>query len=236
MSRVIITRPLPDAESFAADCLAKNHEPFLAPLMEITFFDRPAPLETIGALAFTSVNGVRAFVRQSKRRDLRVFAVGETTAAAAEAENFAHVFAAGGDVESLAEIILNSRKLIEGAVLHIAGEHRAGDLVGLLTAKGLEASRYSAYCAEAAAKLPASAANAIAEKTPCDITFFSPRTATLFMKLVENAGLMEQLSRHRALCLSENVAKALSSAPWKDIRIAAARNSAAMVSLMSESA
>jgi uroporphyrinogen-III synthase len=56
----------------------------------------------VGALAFTSVNGVEAFAARSAWRETRVFAVGAATAAAARAAGFADIVSSEGGVTALA--------------------------------------------------------------------------------------------------------------------------------------
>lgn len=102
-------------------------------------------LTDVGALAFTSANGVRAFAALSPVRDLRVFAVGAATAAAAKAAGFRKVLSADGDVEALAEGIFGRQREITGVVLHPGAAEPAGDLVGILNAQGVAARGLALY-------------------------------------------------------------------------------------------
>ena len=62
MTRVLITRAEPDASEFAAACRSRGLEPVLSPVMRIEIEKIEPDLSDVGALAFTSANGVRAFV------------------------------------------------------------------------------------------------------------------------------------------------------------------------------
>jgi uroporphyrinogen-III synthase len=136
--RVWITRAQPGADATAVRVRALGHEPYVAPLLAVTPQGRgPIPLDGIGALAFTSANGVRAFAARSPERSLRVFAVGEATAKLARATGFAEVLASDGDVAALAERIVAHRRDFAGEVLHPGAAEAAGDLEGLLQAEGI---------------------------------------------------------------------------------------------------
>src|SRR3974390_940486 len=78
--RILITRPVEDAEAIAARLAELGHDTVVAPLLTIRYLDRAVPLEGVQAILATSANGVRAFSRLSARRDLPLFAVGPQTA------------------------------------------------------------------------------------------------------------------------------------------------------------
>ena len=227
--RVLITRSHEDAAGVAA--LAQGHhlDPVLASLIDVVFSTAAVPLAGIGALAFTSANGVRAFVQNSERRDLPVFAVGEVTAQQAHAEKFTTVYTAGGDVQSLARLVIE-KQTQRTDVLHIAGTHRAGDLATLLKEDHIPVRRLVLYEAKAVTTLPDTAAAFLKEPREHDwVSFFSPRTARLFCDLVEKAGLVDHLSRQNAVCLSETVAAEVHHVGWRAVRISAARNAQSLI-------
>lgn len=207
--------------------------PVLAPLMEIEIKRRPADLEGVGALAFTSANGVRAFAANSTVRKRSVFAVGRATAEAASKEGFAEIRVAAGDVAALARTIADARAEIDGAVLHVAGSDRAGDLTAALDGHGVPARRAVLYKARAVDALPLAARKALEARPPVQwAALFSPRTAALFVSLVRDAGLEDRLGAVRAACLSAAVADAARDAAWRSRDIAAERTAESMVALM----
>lgn len=230
---VLITRPEPDASAFAAACKAHGIAPVVAPLMEIVPSSRDVSLLKVGALAFTSANGVRAFSANSQARDLPVFAVGAASAGEAEAFGFGTVYTAYGDAASLAHLIAQERASINGEVLHIAGTHRAGDLVAALAALGLPARREVLYETRDASALPEEALAALASDEPrLWAAFFSPRSVELFLTLAERAGAVPLLARARAACLSEAVGEKAKAVQWKSVEIAAGRHVDAMIELL----
>lgn len=235
--KALITRPQPDAGAFAALCAGAGIGAIVAPLMEISIRSAPVPLKGAGAVAFTSANGVRAFAANCARRDFPVFAVGESTAAAAAAMGFETVSIAGGDVDALAALIGDHAGRLDGVVLHPAGTRLAGDLIGALDARGVPARRLTLYETHDAEALPETAAAALMAEPPVDwVALFSPRSAALFGRLVEEAGLSNRLAGVRAACLSASVAQAAGGLGWRAVEIAPARAAEAMVTLMTGNA
>ena len=228
---MLITRPEPDAASFAALCEGHGLTAIAAPIMTIISEARPIDLKGASALAFTSANGVRAFSDNSTARQMPVFAVGAATGEAARLAGFTDIHIAGGDVENLTALIEKDRGALAGDVLHIAGAQRAGDLVGALSRRGVSARRETLYEARAADALPQNALIAIRQTPPVDwAAFFSPRTARLFVALVEKAGLEDRLCHIRAACLSDAVAEAAKPAFWKSVAIADQRDGEGVIS------
>ncbi len=144
--RVWVTRAEPGASATARRLVELGHEAVVAPVIGVVL-TRGATIDLsgIGALAFTSANGVEAFVTLSAERGLPAFAVGDATAEAALAAGFNTVASAGGDVSALAAAIIARKDKIVGAVLHPSPLKPAGDLVGALAAAGIEARRVALY-------------------------------------------------------------------------------------------
>ena len=144
--RIWITRGLPAAGATAERVRAMGHEAVLGPLLAVRALqDVQVDLSGVAALAFTSANGVRAFVDICAERSLKVFAVGAATAQAARAAGFRTVLSADGDVEALAEGIVQRRRELIGAILHPGAAEPAGDLSGALERQGVTVRRLVLY-------------------------------------------------------------------------------------------
>ncbi|MGB0630466.1 MAG: uroporphyrinogen-III synthase, partial [Alphaproteobacteria bacterium] len=229
--RALITRPQEDAAAVAVALAQRGITPVLAPMMQTEFepADIDADLARAQAVLFTSRNGVRAFSRVSDRRDVPVFAVGDSTADLARDNGFSTVESAGGDSTDLARLVAERLNPSEGPLLHIAGKTVAGDLSGALASDGLEVVRQTLYDAKPVRALTAETAAAIRNNEIDYVLFFSPRTARVFSDLVAAAGLTAQCRNFEAICLSEAVATELASSDWKVRRTAAAPTSEALL-------
>jgi uroporphyrinogen-III synthase len=128
--KVWITRALPGADDTAARLAALGHTPLIVPLLAVRRIAAHIDLAGVGALAFTSRNGVAAFAALTAARTLPVFTVGDATARAARDAGFASVRSADGDLPALAALIR-----AEGAglsILNPTAAEPAGDLAALV--------------------------------------------------------------------------------------------------------
>ncbi len=234
--KVLLTRPAADSQPLADRLKALGHDAVIEPLLDIRFLDGVAvDFTDVQALAFTSANGVRALVHAAPETPglgLPGFAVGAATESCARAAGFAQTHAGGGDVESLAQTIMGACDSQAGAILHIAGRERAGDLVGLLRAAGFTARRLVLYAAEAISELSAATVRQIADGAIADVVIFSPRTARQFVTLMASAGLMGVAQNLRLLALSRRVAEAAAELNFGAVMVAPQPNQEALLDLL----
>lgn len=223
--KAIVTRPREDAAALVSALAQRGVDALLAPMLTI----RAAPdaarllaerLAGAQAVLFTSANGVRAFAAASPRRELPVLAVGDASAAAARMAGFRTVASAGGDVADLVELVTAHLSPQGGALLHAAGATLAGDLAGALAAHGFTVHRATLYEAIPAAALAPEVAAAMRRGEADLALFFSPRTATTFVRLAAAAGVGTACRAIVAVALSPAVAAALAALSWRAVRIA----------------
>lgn len=224
--RLLITRPAEDAEPLARRLRALGHTPLIEPMLDMVWLDGPAPdLDGVQGLLFTSANGVRAFARRTNHRGLPAYAVGDATARAAREAGFDSVESAQGDVYALAALVTRLCRPEAGMFLHVAGATVAGDLSGLLAGKGFAVRRETMYEARPSTRLGDATAAGLAEGQIDAVLIFSPRTAVSFVRLVDEAGLIDQCRTVDVLCLSPAVAEAARTCnaeqvPWRSVQVA----------------
>jgi uroporphyrinogen-III synthase len=225
---VLVTRPLEDGEEIAARLAAMGHRALLAPLLTPYFLEGPEPdFRDVQAILVTSANGIRALIRRTARRDLPIFAVGPQTAQEAEQAGFTDIKNADGDARALAEATARWATPDKGVLLHVCGEEAPGTLAAALTGRGFLVRRAILYRVDAATALPPLAEQALRDGALDAAQFFSPRSARVFCDLA--AGLPTQ--KLVAFCISPVTAKALTLA-FREVRIAAAPNQAALLALL----
>lgn len=217
--RVAITRALGDAERTAERIRAMGADPVLAPLITIIPCGYDTNVEDAQALLFTSANGVRSFPDARRLHAKPVLTVGDATADAAREAGFENVRSADGDVIALAELAKATLDPNAGKLVHIGGDHVAGDLAGALRSAGFSTERRVAYAARAAIVLPSELL------APLDIVLFhSARAAETFLALgAPNAGKLT------AACISGAVAQAAGKARWARIVVSPAPRDDALV-------
>lgn len=230
--RLLVTRPQEDAERFARALTELGHEAVISPLLDVQIRSEPIDLDGVGALIFTSVNGLRAFVANCNERRLPVYAVGDRTAATARTAGFPDVRSAAGDVEALSAKIAGTWQPSAGVLLHAAGVRTAGDLAGRLGAAGFSLRRRTLYDARPAEALPEAAHTALQRGKVDAVAFFSPRTASTFVRLVRLSGLERSTHGLSALCLSPAVANEADALTWADVRVAEKPTEAALLATL----
>lgn len=209
--RALVTRPRAEAAGLAEALAARGIAVLLEPLLVIHYRDLACPLDLAGvqAVLCTSANGVRAFARLSPERAVQVFAVGEATAARARAEGFGEVHSAGGAVADLVELASERLRPDAGRLLHVAGTLVAGDLAGELRARGFTLERAVLYEAGPVGGLTAMTVRSLAAGIVDFALFFSPRTAAIFARLADRAGVAEATRRVTAISISATADAAL---------------------------
>lgn len=160
--------------------------------------------------------------------------VGDATAARARAEGFDRVESAGGDIGDIARLAGARLRPQDGPVLHVAGNVIAGDLGALLRAQGFTVERRVLYEARAAATLSLAAVDSLRAGAVAFALFFSPRTAAIFARLADVAGVDECCARVTAVSISGAADAALAGLRWHDRRIAERPNQSAVLDALDQ--
>lgn len=230
--RLLLTRPRHDTQALAQKLDDLGHEPICLPLIDIV--PRPRfelPAGAFQAVVFSSANAARAIADHpgpDRFAKTPAFAVGEQSAAAVRQAGFRHIEAAGGSATALANVLIDRLKPADGAVLYLSGADVAGDFMGIMTQAGFTMRRVILYDAIALNRLPPETLEALRGETLDGVLLYSPRTATIWRILVENAALTPGQVTH--YCLSANVAAAL--APSYRVAIAERPTEASLLALL----
>ncbi|MFY0659698.1 MAG: uroporphyrinogen-III synthase [Shimia sp.] len=213
---ILLTRPLADAEGFAALLadMGVTAEVAFSPIVEIVPTEADVDLTNISGVLFSSRNAVAAVAGH----DLPAWCVGEATAEAARAKGWRAV-AADGDAESLyARVLADAPK---GPLLHIRGEVARGDLAGRLTKVGIQTREVVVY-RQAAHPLSERAKTALMRENPVIVPLFSPRAAAQF---AEQGPYYAPL---HVVVMSEAVQAALGAFPVETVVLAEKKEAKAM--------
>jgi uroporphyrinogen-III synthase len=231
--RLAVTRPQADGERTATALRARGHQVQVAPLMRV----EPVAADLRGgwaAVIMTSANAPGAIAAHPVRAALikrAVFAVGRRSADAARAAGFANVTSAGGDVRDLVRLIVERRADASGPLLYLAGEDRAADLIGELTARGMAAEMRIVYRAVTTPFPPALIAALKAREIDA-VLHFSRRSADNYLAGAREAGLLAEALAPRHVCLSAPIAEPLVGAGASRIAIAARPDEAALIEVL----
>lgn len=231
--RLVLTRPQEDSERSALALRARGHEVLVAPLIRI----EPVAADLSphwGAVIITSANAAAAIANHSllaRLTGLPVYAVGKRSADAARAAGFADVMSAGGDLRDLILMIAQHRPDKSARMLYLAGEDRAGDLIGDLAVHGIAAELAVVYRAIAAPFLPELIAALRAGQVD-GVLHFSKRSADNYVHGAKKAGIDAQALSVRHFCLSSQIAEPLVAAGAVKIAVAKRPDEAALIALV----
>ncbi|SEL73754.1 Uroporphyrinogen-III synthase [Bosea lupini] len=232
--RVLVFRPLEDAERSAQSLRERGKDPVVAPLFQVLPTGEKPPKGPFDALVLTSANAVPALegLPKSWRGVLPAFCVGTRTADAAGKLGFTAHSARGGRAELLALIL---EKLPKGQkLLLVAGRDRHEDLPQQLGDAGHEVTIWTAYEAKAVDALPAAAADALRDGSADAALHYSPRSAEIFFDLAGKAGLTEQAQALPQLALSVAIAAPLISAGSDTVLVAEHPEEAALFAALDQ--
>jgi uroporphyrinogen-III synthase len=227
--RLLVTRPEPDGERTAQALRVRGHEVVVAALLHIEPIAFELADQSYDAVVLTSANAVRAVVRHPKRARLTALpslTVGRHTAEAARAAGFRDVASAEGDRNDLAALLRRRFGNSGKALLHLAGEDRAGDLA----ACGVPVDTVVAYRAVKAKRFPPEIPGALGSLG--GVLHFSRRSAETYLSCAAQADVVRAALAPVHFCLSQQAAEPLAAAGAADIRIASRPNEATLVALV----
>jgi uroporphyrinogen-III synthase len=232
--RVVITRPQFDGEQTATALRKRGHEVLVAPLMRI----EPIAAHLGGewdAVIVTSANAPNAIADNSARNaliKLPLFAVGQRSGEAARQTGFKDVVSANGDVRDLVRLIATRRGGRNEPLLYLAGEDRARDLLGELSARGIAAEMRVVYRAVSVA-FPPALIEALEAGEVDIVMHFSRRSADNYVAGAKTAGIGGPALAVRHFCLSAQVAEPfLNGDIVANVAIAARPDEAALIELL----
>ncbi len=219
---ILVTRPEPGASRTVAALTAMGKTALAAPLFEIVLTAQPRPSGRFAALLVTSQNGAAGLSPASSglAADLPVFAVGDRTAQALRDAGFTDVTSASGDQKALTRLVL-ARLSTRYRVLLATGEDHKEGLPAAFAAAGHELAVWLRYKAEAVAKLPDEAREALRAGQIDVALHYSRRASETLLSLAAAEGLGDALARMRHLCLSQDVAAPLQDVGLAKVEIAA---------------
>lgn len=233
---LLITRPEPDASVWRQQFEARGIQASIDPLLRIAL--RPPDrleLDGVQALIATSRNGLRGLAQSpalAKAAVLPLYAVGPGTAGLARKLGFNHIHEGPTAARELVSLVAANANPADGALLHLSGDKLAFDLSAALGEQGFDVRRLIVYRSRAADQLQPHTIDLLRTGTIDTVTLMSPLSARTFLALGRDADLLKQYQRLVYICLSPNIAQALSPLGSPHIHVADGPNSNAMFTLI----
>ncbi len=224
--RVLVTRPVEDADRTTEALAAAGHQAIASPLFTVERLPHALPREPEAVVA-TSANAIRQADLAGFPRDKPLYAVGRATAEAAQAAGFRDVRSADGDAGDLAALLSRGA---HRRLAYLAGRPRR-DAALLALGDDFSVVVVETYETRAVEALSQAAAAALAGGGLDAVLHFSPRAAAVFRALALEAGLGGQADRILHVFIS--AAAVVGDYPLR--RVAGRPNLAAMIAALDES-
>lgn len=231
--RLLLTRPLPEAETTAERLRAAGHAASLAPMQRAESLALPLGAGGWHGLVVTSpraVAALRAHPERDRIAHLPAHAVGEKTAKTLRAAGFRVETVALGSAEDLGARL--AATLPPGTrLLHLAGEEIVFSLAPFLARHDIGLHGVTVYRMAPATELPEPVIAALQAGEIDAALHYSARAAEILAGLCQAQGLDDALARLDHYCLSARIAAALGKLP-RPPHVAQAPNETALLALL----
>ena len=216
---IIITRPLIDSEDFMGKLFSLGHTIIHVPTLKISKAELdPVDPDKYNAFIFTSANAIRSLDLLKLDKNKLCFCVGAITEKILRLQGYNNTISAGGTMNALKNIIVNSGGLNKKKVLaYICGDNITSDLDLELQKEGFQIEKIINYTSEKIKELNADTNNLINDHPPDIIFVYSKRSAESFIDLAKKYSLNGLMTGSRVMCISEKVINVFKEAGWKNL-------------------
>ncbi len=218
---ILITRPLIDSEDLMKQFFSMGHKIIHLPTLKISSANMdPVDPNNFDAFIFTSVNAVRNLILLNQNKDKPCFCVGAITEKIARQSGFTQTFSAGGTINALKNLILNSNAINKKSkIIYFCGDNITFDLDIELKKEGLKIKKIINYHSEKIVDLSDQNKKIIENHPPNVIFVYSSRSAQSFIEIVKNNSLYPLMTESKVMCISKKVAKLFILDGWKKIEV-----------------
>ena len=217
---ILITRPLIDAEDLMGKLFSLGHKIIHIPTLKVKpITNQECDAKNYDAFIFTSANAIRNLKLLNEDKKKLCFCVGSITEKIVRQKGYSNTISAGGNVNALKNIILNSDFDKRKKIAYFCGDYIASDLDLDLKREGYFIDKVINYSSEKIIDLN-NENKKILNNHPPDIIFvYSKRSAESFVELVKKYALNGLMTGSRVLCISEKVLNVFKQLGWKNLEV-----------------
>ncbi len=218
---IIITRPLIDSEDLMGKLFSLGHQIIHVPTLQILPTDvAPINPDKYEAYIFTSANAIRNLKLEKVDKKKLCFCVGAITEKIVRQKGYSNTISAGGNVNALKNIILNSENLNKKNFLaYFCGDNITSDLDLDIQKEGYQVEKIINYKSKKIEELNENTNKIIIDHPPDIILVYSKRSAESFVELVKKYSLYGLMTGSRVMCISEKVLNVFQQAGWKKLEL-----------------
>ena len=218
---ILITRPLIDSEDLMGKLFSLGHKIVHIPTLKISASNaNPVDAKKYDAFIFTSANAIRNLKLDNQDTNKICFCVGSITEKIVRLKGYNNTISAGGTVNALKNIILNSDQIDKKkSIAYFCGDYISSNLDKELKNEGFQVDKIINYTSEKITELNEEN-NKIIKNHPPDIIFiYSQRSAESFIEIVKKYSLNGLMTESRVLCISEKVLSVFKNSGWKKLEV-----------------
>jgi uroporphyrinogen-III synthase len=218
---ILITRPLIDSEDLMGKLFSLGHKIIHIPTLKIS----PAKTESVDlneydAIIFTSANAIRNLTVINEEKSKLCFCLGSITEKIARQSGYLNTLSAGGTVNALKNLIINSNQINEKSrLVYFCGDNVAYDLDLELKREGLKISKIINYKSEKITDLNDQNKKIITSHSPDIIFVYSLRSGESFIEITRNHSLYPLMTGSKVMCISDKIASLFKSDGWKKVEV-----------------
>ena len=217
---ILITRPLIDAEDLMGKLFSLGHKIIHIPTLQVKpVTNQKCDAKNYDAFIFTSANAIRNLKLLNEDKKKLCFCVGSISEKIVRQKGYSNTISAGGNVNALKNIILNSDFDKKKKIAYFCGDYISTDLDLDLKREGYLVDKVINYSSEKIVDLN-NENEKILNNHPPDIIFvYSKRSAESFVELVKKYTLNGLMTGSRVLCISEKVLNVFKQLGWKKLEV-----------------
>ena len=218
---ILITRPLIDSEDLMGKLFSLGHKIIHIPTLKISpLKTESVDLNEYDAIIFTSTNAIRNLEVINEEKSKLCFCVGSITEKIARQSGYHNTISAGGTVNALKNLIINSNQINEKSkIAYFCGDNVAYDLDLELKREGLKVSKIINYKSEKITDLNDQNKKIIASHSPDIIFVYSLRSGESFIEITRNHSLYPLMTGSKVMCISDKIASLFKSDGWKKVEV-----------------
>ena len=218
---ILITRPLIDSEDLMGKLFSLGHKIIHIPTLKIS----PVKTESVDlneydAIIFTSANAIRNLTVKNEEKSKLCFCVGSITEKIARQSGYPNTLSAGGTVNALKNLIINSNQINEKSrLVYFCGDNVTYDLDLELKREGLKISKIINYKSEKITDLNDQNKKIITSHSPDIIFVYSLRSGESFIEITRNHSLYPLMTGSKVMCISDKIASLFKLDGWKKVEV-----------------
>jgi uroporphyrinogen-III synthase len=218
---ILLTRPLIDTEDLMGKFFSLGHKIIHIPTLKISTAKMdPVDAKKFDVFIFTSANAIRNLKLINSDKSKICFCVGSITEKIVRQSGYINTISAGGTVNALKNIILNSDKIDKKKfIAYFCGDNISSNLDTELKQEELQVDKIINYTSEKITDLNEENNKIIKNHPPDIIYIYSKRSAESFVEIVKKYELNGLMTESRVLCISEKVLSILKNTGWKKLEI-----------------